>query len=68
VHETRGGSILSPLLSNIALSVLDEHIARRAGGPATGKVEKARRLRHGLPNFKLVRYADDGNPLKPWRL
>jgi RNA-directed DNA polymerase len=28
----------------------------------TGKAEKARRLRHGLPNFKLVRYADD------WRL
>jgi RNA-directed DNA polymerase len=56
---TPQGSILSPLLSNIALSVLDEHIARRPGGPATGKVEKARRLRHGQPNFKLVRYADD---------
>lgn len=56
---TPQGSILSPLLSNIALSVLDEHIARLPGGPATGRAEKAKRLRHGLPNFKLVRYADD---------
>jgi RNA-directed DNA polymerase len=56
---TPQGSILSPLLSNVALSVLDEHVARAPGGPATGKVEKAKRLRHGLPNFKLVRYADD---------
>jgi RNA-directed DNA polymerase len=32
---TPQGSILSPLLSNVALSVLDEHIARGPGGPAT---------------------------------
>ena len=31
---TPQGSILSPLLSNVALSVLDEHIARGPGGPA----------------------------------
>src|SRR5215216_3768143 len=30
---TPQGSILSPLLSNVALSVLDEHIARAPGGP-----------------------------------
>lgn len=53
------GEILSPLLANVALSVLDEHIAERAGGPNTGKLERAKRLRHGLANFKLVRYADD---------
>jgi RNA-directed DNA polymerase len=41
------------------LSVLDEHIAGIPGGPATGKAERAKRLRHGLPNFRLVRYADD---------
>jgi hypothetical protein len=46
------------LLANVALSVLDEHIAAVPGGPATGKVERAKRLRHGLPNFRLVRYAD----------
>ena len=55
---TPQGSILSPLLSNVALSVLDEHIARSPGGPVSGPVEKARRLRRGLPTFKLVRYAD----------
>jgi RNA-directed DNA polymerase len=31
---TPQGSILSQLLSNVALSVLDEHIARGPGGPA----------------------------------
>jgi RNA-directed DNA polymerase len=56
---TPQGGILSPLLANVALSVLDEHIAHLPGGPATGKVERAKRLRHGLANFRLVRYADD---------
>ncbi len=56
---TPQGGILSPLLANIALSVLDEHIARAAGGPNTGALERARRLRHRQPNFKLSRYADD---------
>ncbi|MCS7484836.1 reverse transcriptase domain-containing protein [Umezawaea endophytica] len=56
---TPQGSILSPLLSNVALSVLDEHIARSPGGPATSQAEKTKRLRHSLPNFKLVCYADD---------
>ena len=32
---TPQGSILSPLLSNVALSVLDEHFARAPGGPAS---------------------------------
>jgi RNA-directed DNA polymerase len=56
---TPQGGILSPLLANVALSVLDEHIAGIPGGPVTGKAERAKRLRHGLPNFRLVRYADD---------
>lgn len=56
---TPQGSILSPLLSNVALSVLDEHIAQIPGGPATSKRGKEKRRRHGLPNFRLVRYADD---------
>jgi RNA-directed DNA polymerase len=56
---TPQGGILSPLLANVALSVLDEHIASAPGGPASGSVERARRLRHGRPNFRLVRYADD---------
>ena len=32
---TPQGSILSPLMSNVALSVLDEHIARAPGGPSS---------------------------------
>ena len=56
---TPQGSILSPLLSNVALSVLDEHIATSPGGPGSSSVERARRLRRGQPNFRLVRYADD---------
>jgi len=56
---TPQGGILSPLLANVALSVLDEHIAGLPGGPATGAIERAKRLRHGQPNFRLVRYADD---------
>jgi RNA-directed DNA polymerase len=56
---TPQGSILSPLLSNVALSVLDEHIARAPGGPATSPYQRAKRRAHGLPNYRLVRYADD---------
>lgn len=56
---TPQGSILSPLLSNVALSVLDEHIAALPGGPRSTTTERAKRRRHGLPNYRLVRYADD---------
>ena len=58
-HRHPAGSILSPLLSNVALSVLDEHIAQAPAGPAaavaTGQAPRVR----GLPNYRLVRYADD---------
>jgi RNA-directed DNA polymerase len=56
---TQQGSILSPLLSNVALSVLDEHIAQAPGGPATSNWERTKRRRHGLPTYRLVRFADD---------
>jgi RNA-directed DNA polymerase len=56
---TPQGSILSPLLSNVALSVLDEHIAHGPGGPRASPYERAKRRRHGLPNYRLCRYADD---------
>jgi RNA-directed DNA polymerase len=56
---TPQGSILSPLLSNVALSVLDEHVAQGPGGPGASPYERAKRRRHGLPNYRLVRYADD---------
>jgi RNA-directed DNA polymerase len=53
------GGILSPLLSNVALSVLDEYIAQIPGGPSSNTVERAKRKRHGLANYRLIRYADD---------
>ena len=56
---TPQGSILSPLLSNVALSVLDEYIAQAPGGPATSPSQRATRRRKGLPNYRLIRYADD---------
>ncbi len=56
---TPQGSILSPLLSNVALSVLDEHLAQAPGGPASSSWERAKRRHRGRPNFRLCRYADD---------
>jgi RNA-directed DNA polymerase len=56
---TAQGSILSPLLSNVALSVLDEHIAQAPGGPGVSRNDRLTRRRHGLPNYRLCRYADD---------
>jgi len=52
---TPQGGIASPLLANIALSTLDDHFAERWGNRA----ERAKRRRHGLPNYRLIRYADD---------
>lgn len=56
---TPQGGILSPLLANIALSVLDEHIV--AAWAAMGANSGARQLRRrrGLATYRLVRYADD---------
>ncbi len=56
---TPQGSILSPLLSNVALSVLDEHIDRSPGGPRASDYQRSKRRAQSLPNYRLVRYADD---------
>ena len=58
ITGTPQGGILSPLLANIALSVLDEHFAAKwaALGP---EWTRAKRRRAGAPVMKLVRYADD---------
>jgi RNA-directed DNA polymerase len=55
---TPQGGILSPLLANIALSVLDEHFTRKweALGPRS---TRGKRRRAGVPVMRLVRYADD---------
>jgi RNA-directed DNA polymerase len=59
---TPQGSILSPLLSNVALSVLDEYVAQAPGGPGASRNDRLTRRRHGLPNYRLSRYADDCVP------
>ena len=53
---TPQGGILSPLLANIALSALDDHFARQW---QPGTVQRAKRRKKGLGNWRLVRYADD---------
>jgi RNA-directed DNA polymerase len=58
ITGTPQGGILSPLLANIALSVLDEHFARKweaLGPPWT----RAKHRRAGVPAMRLIRYADD---------
>ena len=56
---TPQGAILSPLLANIALEVLDEHFAQVWASISPTRVDRSRRRRHGLPVYRLVRYADD---------
>ncbi|PYC76915.1 group II intron reverse transcriptase/maturase [Streptomyces tateyamensis] len=58
---TPQGGILSPLLANIALSVLDEHLHRawESGGELSNSSRRWRRRAKGLPSWRLVRYADD---------
>jgi RNA-directed DNA polymerase len=58
---TPQGGILSPLIFNIAMTGLDEHLMapwKPGGDMSTGNRRTARR-RNGLPTWRLVRYADD---------
>jgi RNA-directed DNA polymerase len=58
---TPQGGILSPLLANIALSVLDEHVHQpwKPGGTMSTDSRRRYRRQKGLPNWRIVRYADD---------
>ncbi|WP_211260826.1 group II intron reverse transcriptase/maturase [Amycolatopsis jejuensis] len=58
---TPQGGILSPLLANIALAVLDEHVHGpwKPGGTMATEGKRQYRRRKGLPTWRLVRYADD---------
>ena len=61
ITGTPQGGILSPCLANIALSVLDEHFARKweALGP---QWTRAKHRKAGVPAYRLIRYADDCVP------
>ncbi len=56
ITGTPQGGILSPLLANIALSVLDDHFAEK-WDPDTER--RRRHRKRGGATYRLVRYADD---------
>lgn len=58
ITGTPQGGILSPLLANIALSVLDEHMTAKWEASGTDWQRKALRKRGGA-TYRIVRYADD---------
>lgn len=56
---TPQGGILSPLLANIALSVLDDHFVGVWQRDMATRTQRATRRNHGDATYRLVRYADD---------
>jgi RNA-directed DNA polymerase len=58
---TPQGGILSPLIFNVAMSVLDEHVMKpwKPGGPMSTNGKRAYRRSRGQPTWRIVRYADD---------
>jgi RNA-directed DNA polymerase len=55
------GGVVSPLLANIALSVLDEHVMApwKPGGTMSTSGKRAYRRSKGRPTWRIIRYADD---------
>jgi RNA-directed DNA polymerase len=58
---TPQGGILSPLIFNIAMTALDEHLTApwKPGGTMQTGYQRAVRRRAGQANWRVVRYADD---------
>ena len=59
IAGTPQGGILSPLLANVALSVLDQYFAEHWQTNSGTDYQRTKRRRAGLPNYRMVRYADD---------
>ena len=56
---TPQGGILSPLLANIALSVLDDHFVETWQNEMATTAQRKKRRQAGRPNYRFIRYADD---------
>ncbi|MFE5737043.1 reverse transcriptase domain-containing protein [Streptomyces celluloflavus] len=56
---TPQGGVASPLLANVYLSVLDRYFSRIWNTEMNPGARRQARRRKGLPNYRLVRYADD---------
>jgi len=59
IAGTPQGGPLSPLMANIALSVLDEHFDRQWQQEMGTRYQRAKRRRNGQGNWRPIRFADD---------
>ena len=68
ITGTPQGGILSPLIFNVAMSVLDEHLHApwKPGGTMHTAYQRGRRRVKGLPRWRIVRYAGRFRRAREW--